>query len=597
MKKDIEGDIVLFGAGKYLEDILHFVEMEKVKYICDNDASKHGQELYGKKIIGIEELKKLSICCKIKIVITSKLYGNEIKRQLEKENLVQYVDFVYLIRENILFREKGKAYIGMRYDDTSTKIYGHSYARDTNAYKREYIKGSITDEYNLAVEEDLALPVGIISHVTNIKLDGYNRCFQQEGYHYLRADKGDGELHLKADTKVIVGDPIAMGSKSYKGKIKLLLIIDSLPQTLVEGEQMEVLMPNTKRYFRDGITFTNCYSTADWTLPGVATIHTGLYPKEHRLLHPKAMTVLSKKCITSEFKERGYLTSHFGSCWRGKPEYGYIKDVDRYVYVMGDEKGVAYEMIANTMEHIRAFPNRDHFIILDLYDLHHDQRGIADISMQMQESLEEAFYIDAHTGKSVSKGYDAVKARIHRKKVSRLDFYLRTLYSFLEDYGKEDVSVVLAADHGISFSAPRPEAPMGWDGYSIQINQNMLRVPMLVQDSGLTFQMASHNTDNTVVYPILKRMADGTIGNADLIRLSRKEFVYNESIYPGQKYCLRILQDDLVIDYESKDAVGENCTIPLELGAFRVWNAKSGKEVQDTEILAKYESVIRHHIG
>ena len=66
----------------------------------------------------------------------------------------------------------------------------------------------------------------------------------------------------------------------------LNIFVDGLSQTVLENH-MEMLMPNTYRFFREGMICTNAHTAGDWTFPSIASIVTGQTMANHKMLHSK----------------------------------------------------------------------------------------------------------------------------------------------------------------------------------------------------------------------------------------------------------------------------------------------------------------------
>lgn len=157
------------------------------------------------------------------------------------------------------------------------------------------------------------------------------------------------------------------------------------------------------------------------------------------------------------FKESGYLTGYFNSNWRMPPEYGYINGFDRGVYCYGNYRGKCVDLIENMIDHLYAFPNRDHFITLGLFDLHthfFDELP-QEIGLQINETIEELAYCRSGKWKSTDKIFTPTLANIYKKQLRLLDYKLQILYNFIaKKYAPNEYAVLLCADHGESYLSP-----------------------------------------------------------------------------------------------------------------------------------------------
>lgn len=488
-------------------------------------------------------------------------------------------------------QDSQKNYWGGIYDDEC--VEGWKDLHRVGLQKYEYYCGnklSVNTEKMLSVETPSIIPYMAPYGYTQInvrsKEHSYQKLIDDDRWHYLTLSPEE-KIKIISDGELIIGDPILMDDGQKTHNIKLLIICDSLSAELLTKAKRKELMPHTHEFFSNAVYFSNCYCCSDWTLPGIGTIYSGAYPIEHRMLHPRKRQIIGKTLV-SEYKEKGYLTSHFGSNWRCPPEYGYIRDVDRFVYVYGMKKGTACELIGNLIEHLNAFPNRDHFIILNLYDLHHLQRGISDISVQTRQNLEMQFYENTHKGKSVTKGFDETQKRLYELEVSRLDSYLAILYRYLER--RNDTDIILAADHGVTFIKDTV--------FHTCLEDKMTHVPLYVKSSSLQNEIISAPTENTIIYDILKGLANRAIrDNSSLKEIAERPYAYNECIYPGQKYSARIIDERYTATYCSNSLTGEDCMVPKPEGNEEIHVYEpDGNEITDCSCIQGYRELFANHI-
>lgn len=93
--------VIIWGTGKYGSKISNIFKMKNIniKYFCDNDESKWGQDYQGVEIISPTELKHLfsdgkDIC--VQLALNSK-YENSVISQLNSlgiENFISYNEFI-----------------------------------------------------------------------------------------------------------------------------------------------------------------------------------------------------------------------------------------------------------------------------------------------------------------------------------------------------------------------------------------------------------------------------------------------------------------------------------------------------------------------
>ncbi len=542
----------------------------------------------------------------IKEIIKKTLYN--LKRQM-----VVKVKSVYLEKEMrpLFLGENGAGYFCGLYDELNykTQILGEK--------KKEYLHGVLFaggSEKQIDVEQDSFIPIMTNSRINipaKMTITLNSQSYVREGqmasgdrteyrFDYLRVKKGD-QIKITSETPFVVGDTIPMKTIcSHRNRMVMMLMIDSLSQVVLEKNGIENIMPNTAKFFRNGIKLTNNYCCSDWTLPGCATIFTGKYPIEHRMLHPNTPDELkSDDVITASFKKAGYMTSFFNSNWRMLPEYGYIKNFDRGVYVRGTHTGTFMELLDDLIEHLSVFSEREHFVVLSVYDLHHLMREIQDISPRINEPLEVLWYKDGFEGKSVNRGIDKEKERIYVQEIKEIDAKLQMLYLYLNDkYSSDEITVVLCSDHGVTYidesedilnSFKQEDLTTGW------FKESMFRVPLVLRGPSIRGETCDSLSDNRVIFDILKKIAgDENLSNTDIKREIKRDYVLNESIYPKQTYKVKLIDSDNIFFYETKDDCDDDCSI--NNSDYRSSLYQKNGQVVSLDQKEKYEEIIRKHL-
>lgn len=101
---------ILFGAGKYSENVIKILGKDNIEYILDNDKNKEGKKIvgipvhiYSKNVEGLHDLQI--------VIAVSEQYEDEIKKQLENDGIKNYKVFrevkVEITRERILGQMDG----------------------------------------------------------------------------------------------------------------------------------------------------------------------------------------------------------------------------------------------------------------------------------------------------------------------------------------------------------------------------------------------------------------------------------------------------------------------------------------------------------
>lgn len=531
--------------------------------------------------------------------------------------VMRYKRYFNWALRKIGYIESEKKYGNLFFDDIDDKnFYSAIYddlLEDYEEIKREYVCGECVireverKDYYIKPDEDMVIPVKPLNDTINIiyNTKRLSRNLGTKGeenrFLYLKVKKGE-ELTICADKSVIVGKPLPLTQKNkHKKKMIIMLLIDSLAQVVLDKYGLENVMPNTADFFSEGIIMNNCYCGADWTFPGIATILTGRPSYKHRMVHPRGGRLNKGDIFTKFFKERNYLTSCFNSNWRMAPEYGYVQNMDRSVYITGSSRGTCAELINNAIEQMEAFNKRDQFIILSIMDLHHFMKNYPDISTQIKGGIENVFFQDDFKGKSVNQFFNPRKEKVYLNEIYHLDMTLKLLYEYLmEAYSKEQYTVILACDHGVSFVGeddfPKHEGKKRLEEFAA-FRESMFKVPIMIKDSRLKSAKNNYYTNNQKLYSLMKVLAyDEELSNDLVDKIFKQDYVYNESIYPGQTYKAKIVDDDCIFYFESKDLVTEDCYLENIDGISEIYMKNKKEFVDDIELEKEYMGIVKEHL-
>jgi hypothetical protein len=428
-------------------------------------------------------------------------------------------------------------------------------------YTAEILEGNYVTSGNIIFNNKInsLLPISLPSTSTDdtigsIELDINGDVVNLEGlkqntFHYLPIDK-DSKVEIKFNQSLIVGKPIPTEQKKKNSKkLVVTLFIDGLSSKVIDKESISNLMPNTSIFFGSGVRLFNCISSSEWTLPSVASISSGLYSLHHGVTNPrgKIEVGVGYKLLAEYFQESGYLTAKFCSNERKNPYYGYMKGFDRTIYKMQMD---CHEVITAAIEHLHTFNERDNYLWLSFFDLHHHLNHIPDISSQKSNLLRDHTY-KKNILNSPFLSYDEKLENWYKNEASRLDVYLQLLYSYiLENYDMKDVIISLVSDHGQAYAGTQKDllseqkltTPMMYVGGGVnscdsdEIVQNIDYLPTLLKLSGLNDKL---NIDGSV--PLV-------CGGS-----SARQFSFSESIYPNRKYEVSIYDKEYMFYLMSND--------------------------------------------
>jgi arylsulfatase A-like enzyme len=277
----------------------------------------------------------------------------------------------------------------------------------------------------------------------------------------------------------------------------VLIVVDALrPDRLTPYGAPRDTSPRVARLAREGTLFKNAVAQANWTLPSLATIMTGLYPSTHRALYtprvaqwwdkigtgayaPSGAQRLdpSRTTLAERLAARGYRTAAVVSGGFCRSEFGFGQGFAEY-HNLGSRLGV---ILPRIKEVLAREPGRPYFLYVHLSDVHDPYappppfdtlwtdpayRGSQDGSREALARVREGAPFDAQDTAHLLALYDG--------SMRELDDRLAEL---LDAVGPEAV-VVFTADHGEAFGE-HGRLQHGGDAYDEQV-----RVPLIIRAPG-----------------------------------------------------------------------------------------------------------------
>ena len=499
-------------------------------------------------------------------------------------------------------------------DNYCAQIYGVELSVEYAISKRSYlnytseiIKGDIAKgKSKIHVDCDSLLPISIINKIAddydhNLKIEFTNSQYnlgrlKSNRFHYIKVDKGS-DVGLFSKDEYIVGKPIPVmpSPNSTRKKLVLSLFIDGLSSKVVNNETFSKIMPNTAKYFENRLLSFDSYSSSNWTVPGVASLFSGLYPKNHKMNDGYKLLKLGEnyKIISEFFSDEGYLTAQICSNFRKNPGYNYVKGFDRTLYKHSMR---CDEVVINAIDHLNAFKQRDNFIWLTLFDTHHHLDGLPNISIQseMDISLHDYNYaseMDTKTKKSVHQCYEPKRKKLYELELKRIDGYLKILFDYLKDnYDDDDILVSICSDHGKGF--------LGDSGD--MLSEHRIKVPMLFKSNSTKDIEFSGFSQGVDYLPTLLNLAgikhNESFDGRDITKVSPK-YSLSEIIYTNDYYRAVIYDEMHMFSCTSKNKIQTENDIDYDDCTYKLHCIDNMcKEDQHDDILIKkYKNILKSH--
>lgn len=263
----------------------------------------------------------------------------------------------------------------------------------------------------------------------------------------------------------------------------------------------------------------------------------------HKVYHPDINIEINKKgdMATNYFKEAGFFTCQINNNWRITPSSGYIEGFDRTVY-QNFRGGFAIAEVIETIEHMSAFPDNEHFIWVGIEDLHDIADGFNhDLYQQTHLTLEERL-LNEMAEVSVNAEYGEDKLIKYKNQLNRIDIYLESLYHYLnENYKNDDVYVSIISDHGQGYIEETPEF----------LSEGRRRVPFMLKGPNVPNKNSQELMSITDYFPNISKVTGyGYDLNAtDAVILKDfggegREIAITETLHPKNPYRITITDDE-----------------------------------------------------
>lgn len=327
-------------------------------------------------------------------------------------------------------------------------------------------------------------------------------------------------------------------------------------------------MPNTYNFFSKGIICTNAYADSEWTTPSLSSYWTGKYSDKTMNLNTDVWFPFDSdtKLLSEYFDENDYFTAIINSNDSCTPSKGYMRGVKRELYkARGYNKE---ELIADTLEQLRAFRECDQFVTLEIENLH-DIAGSFPRSISIQTTTDiKHLETDNYMLSTVKQTRSLNKQKIYMNELSQLDYYLGFIFDYIEsNYNPDDYVVSLFSDHGTAFMV---------DDSELTICKQRMNVPFMFRDNihqGITSEFIQN-----VDFPaILCNMCgiDYNFNHTDsnlpeFLGGDKREFAFAQTIFPGDCYQAAIMTHQYTYYFLSKAKVNSEFRIDISDSSYDV---------------------------
>ena len=231
--------------------------------------------------------------------------------------------------------------------------------------------------------------------------------------------------------------------------------------------------PTIDAFAREGVLFTNAFSTAAFTLPGHMSLFTGLWFRTHRVFRPSNVLPVERRTLPEMLQSAGYATAAFTSGGWVVPACGFRRGFDTYheqawerVFQLDPPGGIPFDAFTRGLDWIRANADRPFFLFLHSYQVH-------------RPYLPPKPYNALFVGVAPPMTQPQRLQLAYEQEVRYADDQVRALLEGLDALGlRERTLVVLTADHGEAFGEH------GVFEHTFDVHDELARVPLVMRLPG-----------------------------------------------------------------------------------------------------------------
>lgn len=505
----------------------------------------------------------------------------------------KYIDNVYEIFENTISKSSCKEKIVVPYEE----INYFNFASPSRAH--EIVECNIIEpQQELFVNFDsnrAILPIALLKRslftfmdinyketvmveINNVKHD--LKLHYQNRFHYLNIDKENEKSSIRilsANQTVAVGKPLEI-KKEESPKLVVHLFIDALAQFFIDTYGYEI-MPNTYKFFKNGIKYTNTYAQSEWTLTSMASVFTGKYTNEHLIFHPRQNKKIEEQTIAETFQNSGYTT--FGVS--GIPSRltninGFDKGFDRYIVKPNCNSSY---IIDEAIEQMETFSKNNQYLFLSFFDVH-EAHKLQSFSTQSSDKIEDFIYEKLHVNsKDTTPNFDTNRINRTINTIKQLDKKLKLLYETIDQIDKE-ATVIMHSDHGVNFCSK---------------NSNLLSS----EREKVIYLLRSSKTEDKIENNIMELISipDTLYEHTGLsyrTGYDKREFAITESIYPNQDYYLTVRDNNKTLFFEVPwSELKENRFIDYDYKVFYAYTNNETESIREDEIFEQMLDTAKLH--
>jgi len=330
---------------------------------------------------------------------------------------------------------------------------------------------------------------------------------EERVWHALRVPlPGGGKLELSADyegdqpqapkvgfgrPRVVVPFAVTRSRSSVERPNVVLVVVDTLrADRLSCYGHAAPTSPRLDALAARGTRFERAFASAPWTIPGTASVLTGLSPPEHGLGTSRSYYLVDAvETLAEAFQRAGFTTAAFAGNPLIAPARGFDQGFEHFVVYRWAR---ALHITPDVAAWLREQGERRFFLYVHHVDPHAPYEptdasrarfvpapppGVAEVDPR---GTIASWYEDQGTDRERVLASVAHQSNLYDAEVHDVDAQIGALLDELEALGLADRTLVcVTSDHGEEF------AEHGWAGHHEQLFDESVRVPLIFAGPGV----------------------------------------------------------------------------------------------------------------
>jgi arylsulfatase A-like enzyme len=244
--------------------------------------------------------------------------------------------------------------------------------------------------------------------------------------------------------------------------------------------------PFLDRVASRGVLVEKCYTVSPWTLPTIATLHTGLYPSYHGATEPRTPLQPEAVTLAEMLGQRGYKTGGVISQYFLRSRYGLAQGFASYSEAEAkDTDHISSESVtrhAREMLHGFSQGPEPFYLFLHYFDPHADYMRHPQFALARGAGGRIRGGEKAATSRELFDSLEASELEflrgIYREEIRWADLHVGRLLETLAELGIEDETLVLiTSDHGEEFQSRGKRI-----GHCVGLYEEDIHVPLILLD-------------------------------------------------------------------------------------------------------------------